>query len=90
MSCELADPRAEQVARDGAVAHGDASRMARESADYKRPSVRAPVVFVPMTSAHPCWGRWSRSRAVRSDRCRGFSVRRARASVDHNSRGKKE
>jgi len=28
-----------------------------ESAAYKRPSVRVPLVIVPMTSAYPCGGR---------------------------------
>jgi hypothetical protein len=31
----------------------------RGLAAYKRLSVRAPLVFVPVTSAHSCGGRWS-------------------------------
>ncbi len=32
----------------------------RESADYKRPSARGPLVSAPMTSAYLCGGRRSR------------------------------
>ncbi len=66
-------------------------RVALDSADYKRVSARAPLVFVPMTGAHPCGGRWSRRGALlQVTGVGGPSARRVRASIDHNSRGKKE
>jgi hypothetical protein len=43
----------------------------------------------PVTSVHPCWGRWSQlGGAVASDRRRGFSRRRAQAPIAHYLRGR--
>jgi hypothetical protein len=59
MSCELADPCGGHAARSDAAVSGGVSRAACQSADYKRASVRAPLVTVPMTSAYRCGGHWS-------------------------------
>ena len=60
MIFELTDLRAEQLQRSDEVGRGAAPRALRELAANKRASMRGPLVPAPMTSAHPCWGRWSR------------------------------
>jgi hypothetical protein len=56
MSRGLADPCGVRRKRSNAAAYGGALRAVGESAVYKRASVRAPLVFMPMTSAHRCGG----------------------------------
>jgi len=74
MTSGRADLREKQARRSDQAGRGDVPRVPRELADYKRASVRAPLVSMPMTSAHPCGGRWSQvGRAVASDRRRGPS-----------------
>jgi hypothetical protein len=91
MSWRLRDLCGEQARRGGRAGRGAGLCVPRELVAYKRPSVRAPLVPSPTTSAHLCGGRRPRLGALFSnDRCRGVSRRRARTSIDHNSRGKKE
>ncbi len=59
-----ADTREKQAQRSHQAGRGDVPRVPRELADYKRPSVRGPLVPASMTSVHPCGGRWSRSGAL--------------------------
>jgi hypothetical protein len=91
MSWRLRDLCGEQAKREGWAGCGAGLYVPRELAAYRRPPVRALLVPSPVTSAYLCGGRRPRLGALFSnDRCRGVSRRRARASVDHNSRGKKE
>jgi len=60
MSCDLIDLWDGQAERSSDAARRAAPRALRELAAYKRPSVRAPLVSVSTTSAHPCGGRWFR------------------------------
>jgi len=64
MNLELAHLRAGRAWQgDGAGCDGG-SRVERGLAVYERPSGRAPLVSVPVTSAYPCADRWSRPGAL--------------------------
>ena len=83
------DPRDWQARRGGRPAVGRAAR-ARKSAAYKTcVGVGTGCVRADDECASIRDGTGAVRRAVASDRRRGFSVRRVRASVDHRSRGKK-
>jgi hypothetical protein len=56
--------RDEQAKRGGRAGRGAAPYRLRELVAHKRPPVRAPLVFRPVTSAHLCGGRWSRPGAL--------------------------
>ncbi len=62
---ELAAPRDEQPQRSDQASRAAALRVLRESAAYKRASMRGPLAPASATSAHSCGDRWSRSRALR-------------------------
>ena len=63
MIFEPADLRDEQPQRSDQAGHGAAPQLLREPADYKRASLRGPLVPASMTSVHPC-GHWPRSGAL--------------------------
>jgi hypothetical protein len=60
----LACRRVERAACSDAAVYGNTPRPACESADYKRPSARAPLVSIPTTSARWCRGRRPRPGAL--------------------------
>jgi len=64
MTSGRADLREKQAQRSDQAGRGDVPRVPRELADYKRLSVRGPLVPAPITSVHPSGGRWSRSGAL--------------------------
>jgi hypothetical protein len=75
MSRKLTDLCGEQAQCGGRMGRRGASCVLRELAAYKRSSVRALMVSVPMASAHSCRGRRPRLSALfQNERCRGVSL----------------
>jgi hypothetical protein len=90
MSWRLRDLRGEQAKRGGRAGRGAGLFAPRELVAYRRPSVRAPLVPSPVTSAYLCGGIGPRPGALFEVAGVVALCEGARASVDHNSRGKKE